>query len=491
MRDDATQAEVAELVDAPDSKSGARKGVWVRFPPSALSLDPPFCVIARRSSGVRRATRALLAGLVVGGLALAAVGCGVSRASSCTQIEYEGNGSPDHILVSDLPLHGASETPALQINDAIRAELKARMYKAGGYTIGFQACDDSTEQAGRSDPGTCSANASAYADDDRVIGVIGTLDSRCAAILIPVLNQAPGGGIPMVSPSNTYPCLTRGGAGCDVSEPGKYYPSGRRNYLRVVPNDVFQGAANAEFARDKGVGRVYVLHDNEAYGFGMATSFRNAAESLGIEVVGFEGWDPAASSYASLFEKIRSSDVDAVFLGGLSDQNGARVIRDKVAVLGPNDGAVKLLASDGFATRQAIDAGGVAAAGMYVSAVGVPYRELSDKARAYADEFAADHPGGRPLDPKAIYGAQAAQVMLDAIAKSDGTRADVTARLFETKVTDGLLGTFGFDANGDPADATGTVVGFTIFKAAGGLKVERTIEPEGATVRAAAGGSSS
>src|SRR6266542_1401534 len=30
------RAEVAELADAPDSKSGARKGVWVRFPPSAL-----------------------------------------------------------------------------------------------------------------------------------------------------------------------------------------------------------------------------------------------------------------------------------------------------------------------------------------------------------------------------------------------------------------------------------------------------------------------
>src|SRR5207237_8692678 len=28
-------AEVAELVDAPDSKSGGRKPVWVRFPPSA------------------------------------------------------------------------------------------------------------------------------------------------------------------------------------------------------------------------------------------------------------------------------------------------------------------------------------------------------------------------------------------------------------------------------------------------------------------------
>ena len=32
------QAEVAELADAPDSKSGSLRGVWVRFPPSALLL---------------------------------------------------------------------------------------------------------------------------------------------------------------------------------------------------------------------------------------------------------------------------------------------------------------------------------------------------------------------------------------------------------------------------------------------------------------------
>ena len=77
--------------------------------------------------------------------------------------------------------------------------------------------------------------------------------------------------------------------------------------------------------------------------------------------------------------------------------------------------------------------------------------------------------------------------MLDAIAKSDGTRRGVRAKLFETKVTDGILGTFRFDANGDPADATGPVVGFTIFRADGGLKVETTIDPEPSAITAAAG----
>ena len=123
---------------------------------------------------------------------------------------------------------------------------------------------------------------------------------------------------------------------------------------------------------------------------------------------------------------------------------------------------------------------------MYVSDVGVPFAELSRETRSYLGRFAAGYLGGKPLDPRTVYGAQAAQVMLDAISKSNGTRSDVTARLFESEVTDGLLGTFGFDANGDPAHATGPVVGFTIFKAARGLQVETTVSAESSTVEAAA-----
>ena len=429
-----------------------------------------------------------LAGAVGGLVVIAALGCGEAESTACAPTEYGGQGSPDYVLVSDLPLRGSTRKQALQINDAVRAELQRRGYEAGGHTIGFRACDDSTAGSEGSDPGACRSNADSYADDDQVIGVIGPLDSSCAAILIPALNLAANGGIPLVSPSNTYPCLTRGGAGCDLSEPGRYYPSGTRTYLRVRGNDVFQAAADARFAREQGVRKVYVLHDGEAYGVGLATGFRRAAESLGLEVVGFGGWDPAAPSYTPIFRKIGTSGADAVFLGGLIDRNGGRLIEDKVAVLGPNDGDVRLIASDGFATQQTIDDAGPAAAGMFVSAPGVPYRRLPAAAKAYARELVADHPGDEPLAADTIYGAQAARVMLDAIARSDGTRRDVTARLFETRVTGGLLGTFGFDRNGDPARATGPVVGFTIFTVGRRLHVETTVEPAPSTVEAAAGG---
>src|SRR4051794_14788721 len=188
-------------------------------------LAEPVATLGRMRPAVRptafRLARSVTFGAVVGVLVLAAAGCATEEHLACAPLEYEGPGSPSLILASDLPLRGAERAQARQINSAIRAELRERGFKAGDHTVGFQACDDSTAAAGRSDPGTCSANANEYAGNPQVIGVIGAFDSRCATAVIPVLNQAPDGPIPIVSATNTYPCLTEGGAGCDLTEPGK------------------------------------------------------------------------------------------------------------------------------------------------------------------------------------------------------------------------------------------------------------------------------
>jgi branched-chain amino acid transport system substrate-binding protein len=436
-------------------------------------------------------------GLLVSALALVAAGCGggdgggapeALPSSSCTAIEYGGDGDPDYILASDFPLQGSSRTQTEQIVAAIKFQLEQQDWKAGDYNIGFQSCDDATAQAGKWDSGKCSANANAYAANDGVIGVIGTFNSGCAAIEIPVLNQAPDGGIPMVSPANTFVCLTSAAPACDSTEPDKYFPSGTRNYLRVVANDAYQGAADAEFAQSQGVKNVYVLNDKEAYGLGVATNFRDAAESLGIKIAGFEAWDPRATSYTSLFDKVKSTGADAVFLGGLIDENGAQVIKDKVAVLGPNDGAVKLIAPDGFATQATIDEAGSASAGMFLSVAGQPITAYQGKAKEFVDGLLAGPLSGKAIDPYAIYGGQTAQVFLDAIAASDGSRSDVISKLFASDVRNGLLGSFTFNDDGDPIAGGGSqVVNITIYKATDKLESEATISPKTATVDAALG----
>jgi branched-chain amino acid transport system substrate-binding protein len=435
-------------------------------------------------------------GLLVAALALVAAGCGggdgggevtALPSSSCTALEYEGDGDPDYILASDFPLQGSSRTQTEQITAAIRFQLQQQDWKAGDYNIAYQSCDDSTAQAGSWDSGKCSANANAYAANDAVIGVIGTFNSGCAAIEIPVLNQAPDGGIPMLSPANTYVCLTAAAPSCDSTEPDKYYPSGTRNYLRVVANDAYQGSADAEFAQSEGVKSVYILNDKQAYGLGVAKNFRDAAQSLGISIAGFAAWDSKATSYTSIYDKIKQTDADAVFLGGLICENGAQLIKDKVAVLGPNDGAVKLIAPDGFTTQATIDESGSAAQGMYMSVAGQPIDAFTGKAKEFVDGLLAGPLSGKPIDPYAIYGGQAAQTMLDAIAASDGSRSDVISKLFASDVQNGLLGTFTFSEDGDPVASAGATVAITVYKAEDKLVTETTIAPKQTTVDAALG----
>ena len=450
---------------------------------------------------------ALLA-LLVGVLALTAAGCGGDDggdggdtgaqeqpadeggdveelpSSSCGELEFEGEGEPDVIVASDLPLQGSSRSQTIQMTEAIRLVLSENQYKAGDLNVGYQSCDDSTAQAGKWDSGKCSQNGKAYAANESVIGVIGTFNSGCAQIIIPLLNRAPGGGVGMISPANTFVCLTVPGPGCEETEPDKYYPSGTRNYIRMVAHDGYQGAAVAQFMQDQGVQSVFVLNDKESYGQGVAQNLRNAAESLGIEIAGFEAWDPKASSYEGLMRKIGGTGADAVFLGGLIDENGAQVIKDKVAALGPNDGDVKLFAPDGFTTQATIDeAGQENAAGMFSSVAGVPPQELTGAGAEFIQNFEAEL-GGDPVDPYAAYGAQAMQVLLDAIERAGGAeRGAVVEELFNTSVQDGILGSFEVTPEGDP-----TAGPITVYEAAAEFEPAEVITPEAELVQAAMGG---
>ena len=403
----------------------------------------------------------------------------------CAELEYDGEGDPDFLIASELTLAGPSRRSSLQIEEAIRYELERREWRAGEHRIAFQPCDDA--KGGTWDVGACRANARAFADNEALLGVVGTYYSDCAKLAVPILNTAPGGPIPIVSPLNVDVCLTEPSPACDRTEPDKYYPSGARNYARLAPNDIYQAAALARFARTLGLSRVFVLSDREAYGVGIARHFRNAARRLGLQIVGSASWDPKASSYAALFRDVARSGADALFLGGIADQGGARLIREKVAVLGSNEGKVKLIAPDGFAEQSLLDDAAGAARGLYVVAPGVALGRFGRPGRQFARRFGAERLGGAAVDPYAVHGAEAIRVLLDAVAASDGTRRDVLAKLFRTKVTGGLLGSYELSVNGDPAQARGPVVAFTVYRAGDRFVPRSTVSPAPDLVAAARG----
>ena len=372
--------------------------------------------------------------------------------SSCGKLQYGGSGSPQFIMASDLPLQGANRALTLEMNKAIAYLLGQQGWKAGKYTIGFQQCDDATAQTGSWDSAKCTANASAYAANKDVIGIIGTFNSGCAKLEIPINNRATGGSIAMVSPSNTYPGLTVGGPGTAPGEPGVYYPTKKRNYARVVWTDQFQGAADALFYKNNmKLSSVYILTDKETYGQGIATLFQRGAKKLGLSIKGFKGWDKTATSYESIATAIKQSGAQGVFLGGIVCNNGGKLIKDLRAVLGKS---FPILLPDGWTPFSATgETSGNASDGAFISYPGIPVKQLKGAGAKFVTGFTKAN-GGKLPDPYTTYAAQAAQVLLGAIAKSNGTRSSVTSGIFGLKVTGGILGNFSIDKNGDTTAGT-------------------------------------
>jgi branched-chain amino acid transport system substrate-binding protein len=393
---------------------------------------------------------------------------GVLPSSICGPVSYGGAGSPQFLIASDLPLQSGPRGSTFPMTQAIAFVLARHGFRAGKYTVGYQSCDDATVQAGGSDPAKCVGNAKAFAAARKLVGVIGTYHSSCAALELPILNRAPHGPVPMISPANSWPGLTRRTHESVPGEPKRFYPTGVRHYARVSPSDDYQGAAHALLARQLGLKRLFVLRGTVGRPWPalLAGSFERAGSELGLRIVGSATWDAGAPSYRPLVAKVRQARPDGVFLGGVVFDRAGPLLKELRAALGPN---VKFLAPDGFAVIPYLrQVAGSAADGMYVSVLGAPNSALGPAGQRFLEEFVATQPGGVVPSFTAAYAAQAAEILLAAIARSDGTRASVARELLTAQVENGILGTFRIDRNGDP-----TLQAITILRVTG----ERTPSP--------------
>ena len=344
-------------------------------------------------------------------------------------------------IMSSLPMTGASRTQTVEIVNSIQMAIADT--KITNITVQFEALDDATAAKGSWDAAQEAENARKAINDKSVVAYIGTFNSGAAKISIPLLNQV---GLVMVSPANTYPGLTKPGKG-EANEPNTYYPNGKRNYSRVVPADDLQGAVGAVWAKDLGAKKVYIVHDNQLYGKGIADVFRAKAKDIGLVEGGYEGADKA-DNYRALANKIKDSGADLVYYGGIVDNNPAVLLKDVRAV----NPTIKFMGPDGINCSEFLKQSGPAAdKDVYSTFGGVPPEKYTGKAADWLKAYNAKYSNNNP-NPYAIYGYEAAKVVLAAIAaagdKADD-RATVLANVMGTKNYDGVLGKWSFDANGD------------------------------------------
>jgi ABC-type branched-subunit amino acid transport system substrate-binding protein len=393
-----------------------------------------------------------LGGPVQGGQAIveASTPEGALPASVCSPVYSLRGQAPRYLIVSDLWLQGDLSLLTAQMSDAIRFVLAEHGYKAGNYPIGYQSCDVASAETGIAALEKCSANAEAYAAHPKVLAVVGPFDSSCSRVAIPIANAAPDGPLALLSPTNTQVGLTRAVPGAEPGDLERLYPSGERNYARVMPTDDFQAAGTAQLAQQLGLRSVYILHVGDTYGGTLADVFEHAAGRLGVAVAGREVWDDGSSSYAELGARVAGSGADGVFLAGYRDVDLVREVR---SALGPG---VRIMAPDAFLPAADLVAGaGRAAEGMIMSVLGPPPERLTGRGKEFVTAF-GEAIGG-PVEPFAVHAAAATEILLDAIARSDGTRASVTANLLSTRIEDGILGETAFDENGDIASKAVTM----------------------------------
>jgi ABC-type branched-subunit amino acid transport system substrate-binding protein/streptogramin lyase len=409
------------------------------------------------SSSVR-AVQSLAAGEGSAWVSSAAATAADGLPQTCGEL-LSGPGKPDVLIASDLPLQDDAAPRAMA--DAIENVLERHDFRAGGFSVGYRSCDDSNTQTGSFDRGICASNATAYADAPKLVAVIGAYNSDCSAIEIPILNRAPGGPLAMISPANTGPGLTAreepppwGYNG----EPDIYYPTGTRNFVRLPPLDDLQGTAHALLAKQLGLRSVYVLSDGSVFWkFLLTDPFRHAARRLGVRVAGAATFEYGAKDYDALVDRIARSSAQGVVFGGDPLIGAGAVIRAIRARLGAR---FPIMAGHYFAAGvpDVLEIVGPAARGIYAATTDVTRAELelTPAAERFLEDFGEAGPGGFILES-----AQATELVLRAIARSDGTRESVLEKLKRSRVKNGILGSFRFDRNGDLMPAKMPIIRIT------------------------------
>jgi branched-chain amino acid transport system substrate-binding protein len=362
-----------------------------------------------------RAAVAVVVALVLAGLASAAGPTPGGRPvvlRGCDPLYYERVGMPQRLIVSDLPMEDTAHTAMHQMTQAIKLTLKERGFRAGRFSVGYVACDDSGA-AGHWSAAHCVRNARLAARHPHVVGVIGTLDSGCARAALPALTR---GGLLLVSPLNTADDLTRG----------------RADVARLSATDSAQAAAAARYLEGAGARRVAALSDGTPRGDDFRAAFARAAGQTGLRLV--------------------SGPADAAYVGGVL----AGPTRTTLETARRRARGGPLALSSGYGpAAQLVDTAGSAAEGALLFVAGVPVERLGEPGRDFVRRF--EESIGRSPHPYAVYAAQAAQLLLDAVGRSGGSRGEVARAVLRARDPRSLIGPFAFDRNGDPRRAAVTV----------------------------------
>lgn len=351
-----------------------------------------------------------------------------------------------HLTVySSLPLHGPLAGQAEAVLAGERLALQDARGRVGRFHIDLVSLDDSGRR-GTWEPGVTALNVKLADRDPKTIAYIGDLDSGATAVSLPANNLA---GVLQVSPISPYIGLTssfEAGQG----DPERFYPTGKRNFIRLAPGDTVQAAAQVALMRALHLRSLYVLANAEPFGAPLASILASDAKLAGIDVKGEQSVEldraSAQTKFSGQVEQVTRSGAQAVFLGGDSGAGTVALWQQLHAA----DPGLLLLGSDAMATPAFTAAIGSAGASTYLTSPALSLDSYGAAAqRVFTQVRRRFEATPTPYD---LYGYAAMELVLSAIRRAGGNgddRAAVIASAFTAREADSVLGRYSVLPDGE------------------------------------------
>ncbi len=277
----------------------------------------------------------------------------------------------------------------------------------------------------------------------------------------------------MVSPASTYVGLTTESAGARAGEPERYFPTGTRTFLRIVPNDTIQAKVLVTVMKQDHCARAGLANARTDYAEGLAKLVRREASKRRLTVLGSAKTATVrtAAQRHAFATRLKSERARCFLAVGMTGDAAARLYESVAAVL---PGA-RLYGSAGVCSASFAKRLRPSLARRFKCTGATLALESYQGGRGFEQSYRARY-GGRP-DPYAIYGYEAAQLFIDAITGlGDGgtNRSAVRAELFATRDRLSVIGTYSFDPNGDTST---TDYGVYDVGANGDLRFDKPVKP--------------
>ncbi len=376
----------------------------------------------------------------------------IAGACSSTPASSGGGGSTINVKVGiELPMTGGEAPNGVPTANGVALALS--QIQVPGFSVTINQQDDAVNGKHNADQGA--KNLSTLANDTSVLFVVGPYNSSVAQAEIPVGNAA---GLMQCSPANTAVTLTKGDAAVALR---KTNPS-KIAYVRVATTDDNQGAGTADIAYNIAKAKTaYVMDDTQTYGKGLAQGFTDAYTKFGGSIVATDGVPDTTTDFTSYVTKAKGLNPGIIMYGGVTT-SGIGLFRKQMAQQGIAN--IPLVGGDG------ISDGPASGASTFLNIAGPDggVNTFSTVAAIHdipnPDKFAADYKA-KFTDAPGSYSAPGyacTQIFLQAL-KAVGTGVTDLAQLRElvrayvadtTHKFDTVLGTVGFDANGDTTQHT-------------------------------------